>query len=265
MMFELREPFSALSHGAGLLLALPVTWVLWRRCPEGPGRRAKRLALLIFGISLMACYGGSAAYHGACVDAEALSRLRRLDHVGIYLLIAGTYTPGAWTLLSCGLRRRTLATVWTVAAVCSARVWIGGTLPVWTSTAIYLAMGWGVLACYRELVRNHGHRRLLPLPLGGVFYSVGAIINLAGWPALHPGLFGAHELFHLFVLAGSACHVGFMLKVVIPTEPAADVPAAGFPTADVPAAPWPPDPAWSGVGLRRGRGLEVAPEANAAA
>lgn len=245
MMFELREPVSALSHGAGLLLALPVTLILWRRCEPRPGNQAKRIALLIFGLSLMACYGGSALYHGACVGGESLGRLRRLDHVGIYLMIAGTYTPGAWALMSGAMRRYTLATVWSVALACSARVWLGGTLPIWLSTLIYMGMGWGVLACYRELARNHGHRRLLPLPLGGVFYSVGAVINLAHWPVLSPGFFGSHELFHCFVLAGTAWHVHFMLSVVVPA---------------VPAAGWNPDPTWAGVPL--GRGLDLAPEAN---
>ena len=96
------------------------------------------------------------------------------------------------------------------------RIWFGGVFPVWLATLIYLAMGWGSLFCYRELARTYSHRTLLPLPLGGIFYSVGAVINLAKWPVLSPGFFGSHELFHLFVIAGSACHVFFMMQVVIP-------------------------------------------------
>ena len=133
---------------------------------------------------------------------NSLNRLRRLDHVGIYLLIAGTYTPAAWSLLKGAWRRGTLATVWGVAGVCAMRVWLGGVLPTWISTLIYLSMGWGVIFCYRELARDLGHRTLLPLPLGGAFYSVGAVINLAGWPVLLPGVLGAHDLFHFFVIAG---------------------------------------------------------------
>ena len=77
-------------------------------------------------------------------------------------------------------------------------------------------MGWGSLFCYRELARTYSHRTLLPLPLGGIFYSVGAAINLAQWPVFSPGVFGSHELFHLFVIAGSACHILFMSRVVVP-------------------------------------------------
>src|SRR5262249_2984623 len=105
-----------------------------------------------------------------------------------------------------------------------ARVWYGGVLPIWVSTLVYLAMGWGSLVCYRELARTYSHRTLRPLPLGGVFYSIGAVLNLAKWPVLSPGVFAAHELFHFFVIAGSACHIFFMLNVVIPAPGALSLP-----------------------------------------
>jgi len=128
--------------------------------------------------------------------------------VGIYLLIAGTYTPASWSLFRRSWRRGTLATVWSVAGFCSARIWFGGVLPTWMSTSIYLAMGWGVLFCYRELARSLSHRTLLPLPLGGAFYSVGALINLSGWPVLEPGVFGSHELFRAIPGHLSSTHPG---------------------------------------------------------
>jgi hemolysin III len=234
MLLGLREPVSAVSHGFGMLLALPLTWTLWRRSAAQLSRakkskaidcrqdaayeRGKTAALVIYGLSLAVCFGNSALYHAICLGGDELNRFRRLDHVGIYLLIAGTYTPATWALFRRSVRWATLLTVWSIAGVCSARVWIGGVLPTWMSTSIYLAMGWGVLLCYRELARGISHRTLLPLPLGGAFYSAGALINLSGWPALHPGVFGAHELFHFFVIAGSACHARFMLSVVIPAR-----------------------------------------------
>src|ERR1700677_4515165 len=108
-LFDLREPINALSHGAGMILALPVTWVLWRCChkltqgePGGPVcvavryHRIKSYCMLVFGLTLTICYGMSAAFHGVRLGEESLYRLQRLDHVGIYLLIAGTYTPVAW-------------------------------------------------------------------------------------------------------------------------------------------------------------------------
>ncbi len=231
MLFDLREPINTLSHAVGMILALPLTWVFWQRCVEQvsaaanrDGRdsrratayqRGKIATLLIYWLSLAICFGNSALYHAVWLSGEGLSRLRRLDHVGFYVLIAGTYTPASWSLFRSSWRRGTLATVWSLAGLCSARVWFGGVLPGWMSTSTYLAMGWGVLFCYRELARSLSHRSLLPLPLGGAFYSVGALINIYGWPVLEPGAFGSHELFHFFVIAGSVCHAQFMLRVVV--------------------------------------------------
>jgi len=234
MLLDLREPINTVSHGAGMMLALPLTWVFWQRCVEqvsataSPERRdgqratafqrGKIATLLIYGLCLVICFGNSALYHAVWLSGDPLCRFRRLDHVGIYLLIAGTYTPASWSLFRRSWRRGTLATVWSLAGLCAARVWFGGVLPTWMSTSIYLAMGWGVLFCYRELARCLSHRTLLPLPLGGAFYSVGALINLSGRPVLAPGVFGSHELFHFFVIAGSACHAEFMLRVVVPAR-----------------------------------------------
>ena len=217
-----------------MLLALPVTWFLWKRCLAAhdgcdmkslPSRaryqRIKAICLVVFGLTLTLCYGTSAAFHGARVSGEPLTTLERLDHVGIYLLIAGTYTPIAWGLMRGPWLWGTLTAAWTTALVCATRVWCGSMLPMWLSTSTYLIMGWGALFCYNELARTHSHRKLLLLPLGGLFYSVGAAINLLHWPAPVPGVFAAHETFHFFVIAGTTCHVLFMLGVVIPSpEPA---------------------------------------------
>jgi len=242
LLFDLREPINAWSHGAGMVLAMPVTWVLWKRCTvpndcsnlrQGYGSAryqwVKALCLLVFGISLMLCYGISALFHAVRQSGELGGQLQRLDHVEIYLLIAGTYTPVAWSLMRGSWWWGTLTTVWTVALVCAARVWCGGVMPMWVSTLIYLTMGWGALFCYFELVKTYSHRTLLPLPLGGMIYSVGAVLNLARWPVLFPGVFAAHELFHFFVIAGSACHIFFMLDVVIPSQAPAALPQASNP------------------------------------
>jgi hemolysin III len=237
LLFHLREPINALSHGAGMILALPVTWVLWRRCykltraePGSPAcaairyHRIKAYCMLVFGSTLTICYGMSAAFHGVRLGEEALYRLQRLDHVGIYLLIAGTYTPVAWALMRRSWTWGTLTTVWAIAFTCGLKVWHGGLMPTWVSTPMYLTMGWGALFCYFELAKRHSHVTLLPLPLGGLFYSAGAILNLMRWPVLLPGVLGAHELLHFLVIAGSACHIFFMGKVVAPAPASSRLP-----------------------------------------
>lgn len=145
-LFELREPVNALSHAAGMMLALPVTWMLWKRCTalgncdplvlehsRGSTRYQwnKALGLLIFGICLTLCYGVSAAFHAVQLKGRLLSWLQRLDHVGIYLLIAGTYTPVAVAILRGAWSWGTLATVWTVALV----------VPAGSGTAAYCQSG----------------------------------------------------------------------------------------------------------------------------
>jgi hemolysin III len=234
-LFDLREPVNAWSHGTGMMLALLVTWILWKRCATLHGcrqlglrawhsstryQRNKAIGSVVFGLSLILCYAVSAAFHAVRIHGDRLNWLQRLDHVGIYLLIAGTYTPVALALMRRIWAWGTLTTVWTAALVCAGRVWCGGVLPMSVSTVVYLTMGWGALLCYCEMVRGYSHKALAPLPAGGVLYSIGAIINLARWPVVLPGFFGSHELFHFFVMAGSTCHIYFMLRVVIPaTEP----------------------------------------------
>ncbi|GAC1449772.1 MAG: hemolysin III family protein [Isosphaeraceae bacterium] len=210
---DFREPFSAWSHGLWLLLSVPATVLLWRRCG---GNRAKRFTLLIFGLSLAACSLGSTLYHGVRVGNDGLELFDRLDHVGIHLLIAGSYTPLAWNLLRGHWRWGTLLAVWSSTLVGSGLLLANIRLPGPLQTCEYMALGWGALLCYCEMARVISHRAMRPLVLGGVFYSIGALLNLMEWPNLWPGVFGPHEMFHLWVMAGSAFHFWFMLTAVVP-------------------------------------------------
>jgi hemolysin III len=212
-ILNLREPVSAWSHGTWLLLSFPATWLLWRKSGAD---LAKRLSVLVFGMSLAFCYAGSTLYHGVWLSQSGLERFDELDHIGIFILIAGSYTPVVWNLMRGWWRRGTLALVWFVTAVGTVGILTTGVLSLTGSTLFYLAIGWGALVCYFELTRLHAHRALFPLLLGGILYSVGAFLNLLDWPVLWPGVFGPHEVFHLFVMAGSLSHFWFVLKVVVP-------------------------------------------------
>lgn len=236
-LLDAREPVSTWTHGAGLLLALLGLCVLWGR---SRGDLARRLSLMVYGSSLAFCYAASALYHGVRLPPGRLDAFDRLDRIGIFLLIAGTYTPPVWGLLRGRWRRGTLAVVWSVAAVATALLAAGRTFPTPIATALYLAMGWGSIACYGELARATSHRALRPLLLGGLLYSAGAAINLLDWPVPWPGTFGSHELFHLFVLAGSLAHFGLMLRVVVPSgQPVSSARPSGPLTRIAPARPSP--------------------------
>jgi hemolysin III len=215
--FILREPISAGTHLAWLLLSVPATALLWGR---SAGDRRKQFSLLVFGLSLAFCYAASTLFHAATLSGEALRRLNQLDHIGIYVLIAGSYTPLACCLLRGPWQWGILAAAWLLAAAGAARIMVWGLLPPLWSTLVYLAMGWGAILCYFEIARTRSHRVVHSLLTGGVLYSVGAVLNLLHWPELWPGVFRAHELFHLFVMAGSLAHFWFMLTVVVPAPPA---------------------------------------------
>jgi hemolysin III len=210
---DFREPVNAWSHCAGVLLALPGTCLLWRR---SAGDSSKRLALLVSGLTLAFCYSASTLYHGVRLPAAGIAAFARLDSVGIFALIAGSYTPLAWCLLRGHWRRWTLMLVWGVTAAAAILLASGRHFPPVVATCMYLGMGWGAVGCYFEIAHSVSHRALLPIVAGGLSYSVGAVLNLLHWPVILPGTFGAHELFHFFVLAGSLAHYCFILKVVVP-------------------------------------------------
>jgi hemolysin III len=208
--FYCREPVSAWTHGAWALLAVPASWLLWRRTR---GDRGKRVGILVFGFSLIFCFAASWLFHTVPPGRER--RFATLDHIGIYTLIAGTVTPIALVVLRGFWRTGMLATIWGLALTGTVlRVTVD--VPGWTATVFYLIMGWIGCATYCELARFLSHRGVRPIWLGGLFYSVGAVIHRADWPILSPGVFNAHDLFHLFVMAGSMCHYYFMLRVLAP-------------------------------------------------
>lgn len=216
-----REPVSAWTHGLWMMLAMPATLLLWRL---SRGQRGKQVSLLVFGLALIFCYGGSTLFHAVQLPPSQVQSFETLDQIGIFLLIAGSYTPAAVVLLQDRWKWGVLGTSWLLAGIGISWCLLTRELPPWLSTALYLAMGWGAILCYFELARMVSHRAMMPVVLGGVFYSVGAVLNRLHWPVLVPNVFEAHEAFHLFVMAGSMAHFWFMLQVVVPFERALVLP-----------------------------------------
>ena len=126
------------------------------------------------------------------------------DSIGIYLLIAGSITPFAVVALQGPWQWGTVVATWMLAGCGCALCLLFSHVPGVVSTSIYLGMGWGILVCRSQLEQSPKPIDLRLAFLGGVLYSVGAMFNLLHWPVLWPGVFAAHELFHLFVMAGSA-------------------------------------------------------------
>jgi hemolysin III len=210
---HVREPVSAWTHGAWGLCCVPATLLLqWRA-----GRHAlKQIGFAVFGLSLALCFAGSWLYHS--VPPPSVPLCMRLDYIGIYLLIAGTYTPVVLVVLDGWRRWSMLSSIWLMGVIGIALRACAVELPDEVSTGLYILMGWVSLLCYVELARRLSHSALCLLWVGGLIYSGSAVLNVLHWPSLWPGVFGSHELYHLFVIAASLCHFLFMARVVAPYQ-----------------------------------------------
>jgi hemolysin III len=204
---KLRGLFHELGFYASL--AVGVALVL----SAEPGRA--RVAALVYSSCLAACFGFSALYHRPTWPPEIRAWLARLDHAGIYLLIAGTYTPFALIVLSPGWAVPVLVVVWggAVLATLTKLFWVRS--PKWLSAAIGLALGWSGLAALAELLSVPAAGLVLVL-LGGVFYTAGAIVYVRRSPDPVPHAFGYHEVFHVLTLAAAGCHCAAIAFFVLP-------------------------------------------------
>jgi hemolysin III len=208
---RIREPINGLSHLLGLVLAAAGTV-----CLLGMAHRPQQVAAFsIYGATLILLYSASTLYHSLPLSDRPLRALRTIDHIAIYFLIAGTYTPIGLLTLDSRLGWTLLAIVWLIAAAGVPFKLYYLDAPVWLSTATYLFMGYLALVAVIPLVRAVSLAGVLWLVAGGVAYTVGAVIYSRQRPNPFPGWFGHHEIWHVLVLVGSACHFAFMVYYVV--------------------------------------------------
>ena len=209
----MREPVNALTHLLGAALAAAGTIVL---IVNGASNDSPRqvVAFAIFGASLVLLYTTSGIYHLLNASERGLAFLRRLDHMMIYVLIAGTYTPLCLVLLRGRLGISLLVLVWTIAVIGILQKLLWMHAPRWFSTVLYLGMGWAALAVAKPVLDAAPLGFVIWILAGGVFYTIGAIVYATKWPDPAPGIFGFHEIWHLFVMAGSFSHYWAVLEYV---------------------------------------------------
>jgi hemolysin III len=188
-------------HEAAFSVALVVGTLL---VVFADGKRAS-LAAGVFAGSVAAMLGTSALYHRITWSPRVRPWMRRLDHAGIYLLIAGSYTPVGLLTLSGTLRTVVLAVVWTGAALAIAVKFVWVDAPKWLSAVIGLALGWIGVAAMPQVWRNAGPAAVVLLAAGGVAYTAGAIVYARRRPDPVPHVFGYHELFHALTLVAVSC------------------------------------------------------------
>lgn len=209
---RIKDPVSCLTHLFGAVAAVGcLVALLSVAAPYGP---RYTLSFAVFGASLILLYSASAVYHMLRLSEERTRLLRRIDHTMIFYLIAGTYTPVCLIPLHGPWGWSILGTVWGLALAGTFMKIFWLKAPRGISTAIYIIMGWIVLVAFYPLIKAVSATAFAMLLAGGLCYTAGAVIYAIKRPRLNiPGC-GFHEIFHVFVLAGSAFHVAFMFQIL---------------------------------------------------
>ena len=210
---KIKEPFSAVSHAIGAVLAILALILLIQESID-PIKPWHIVAFSVFGSGMFLLYTASAIYHWLPVDPKYVKWLQTMDHVMIHILIASTYTPvcliplrGIWGWSLFGV-------IWslTIFGILLKIFWKN--LPDWFSLTFYIFMGWLSVIAIFPMIETLQVGALVWIFIGGLFYTIGAIIHGLKKPNPIPNVVGAHEIFHLFVLLGSASHFWVMYNYI---------------------------------------------------
>ncbi|MGN1184612.1 MAG: hemolysin III family protein [Oliverpabstia sp.] len=205
--FFLKDPGSAITHFIAVILVLIAAIPLLVKAAREPDH-LHIIALSVFILSMMLLYMASTIYHSLDISDKANRRLRKVDHMMIFVLIAGSYTPICLLALKGNTGKFLCILVWAVALVgiLIKALWIN--CPKWFSSVIYIGMGWLCVLAFSQIFHALSRPAFGWLLAGGIIYTIGGIIYALKVPlfnARHKN-FGSHEIFHLFVMGGSACH-----------------------------------------------------------
>ncbi|MBC7878196.1 MAG: hemolysin III family protein [Anaerolineales bacterium] len=212
MLNKLREPVNSLTHWVGAILAAAGLIAL---LIVGWGAPLKVLSLTIYGVSLIFLFSASATYHMVRVKDKALEIFRKVDHAAIYLLIAGTYTPFCINAFTGFWQWGMLSIIWSLAIIgIVIKVFIIHA-PRWLNAGIYVAMGWLCVGASGQLLTNLPTWVFTWLVIGGVTYTLGAVVYSTKIFNFKPGIFGFHEVWHIFVLLAAAAHFVAVVGVAL--------------------------------------------------
>ena len=215
MKITIREPGSAITHYIAMMMAMVAAVPLLIKATYSQDVKHV-IAMLIFIISMILLYGASTLYHSVNLTGKALKIFKKIDHMMIFVLIAGSYTPVCMLVLDKAQGYPLLALVWgtAIAGMVMKLFWV--TCPKWVSSVVYIAMGWECIFVFRPLLDTLPVGAFVWLLVGGIIYTIGGVIYALKIPVLDKihKYFGLHEIFHLFVMGGSFCHFMFMLLYV---------------------------------------------------
>jgi hemolysin III len=202
------------SHELAFMLAVPAGVFLALEAHTGRGR----LAAIVYASTVAFMFGASGIYHRVVWRGPWRLRMRRVDHAGIYLLIAGSYTPFCLLVLNGTLQVVVLAVVWAgaAAALVLKVVWVES--PKWLAVAIAVPLGWVAVVVLPEIVHSLGVTACLLVLAGGILYTLGALVYAFRRPDPSPLVFGYHEVFHLLVIVAVCLQYSTVAFYVLPSH-----------------------------------------------
>lgn len=214
---HIKEPGSAITHFIGMLMAIFAAVPLLIKAAHEPSR-IYIISLTIYAASLILLYAASTTYHTFDISAKVNTVLKKIDHMMISVLIAGSYTPVCLIVLKGKTGIILLSIVWAiaVAGILIKAFWVY--CPKWVSSVLYIGMGWTCVLAFTQILNNMSPAAFGWLLAGGIIYTAGGVIYALKLPLFnnrHKN-FGSHEIFHLFVIGGSACHFVVMYAFLLP-------------------------------------------------
>lgn len=214
---HIKEPGSAITHFIGMLMAIFAAVPLLIKAANEPSR-IYIISLAIYAVSLILLYAASTSYHTFDISEKVNTILKKIDHMMISVLIAGSYTPVCLIVLKGKTGLVLLSIVWSIAiaGILIKAFWVY--CPKWVSSVLYIGMGWTCVLAFTQILNNMSPAAFGWLLAGGIIYTVGGVIYALKLPIFnnrHKN-FGSHEIFHLFVMGGSACHFVVMYAFLLP-------------------------------------------------
>ena len=214
---HIKEPGSEITHFIGMLMAIFAAVPLLIKAAHEPSR-IYIISLAIYAASLILLYAASTTYHTFDISAKVNTILKKIDHMMISVLIAGSYTPVCLIVLKGKTGIILLSIVWAIAiaGILIKAFWVY--CPKWVSSVLYIGMGWTCVLAFTQILNNMSPAAFGWLLAGGIIYTVGGVIYALKLPLFnnkHKN-FGSHEIFHLFVMGGSACHFIVMYAFLLP-------------------------------------------------
>ncbi len=216
LTIHIKDPGSAITHFIGMIMAVLAAWPLLLKAAQNPDR-LYLIAMSIYAASLILLYAASTTYHTFDKSPKVNTLLKKIDHMMISVLIAGSYTPVCLLVLRGKIGIILLTIVWSIAitGILIKAFWVY--CPKWVSSILYIGMGWTCILALPQILEALSPAAFGWLLAGGIMYTVGGVIyalKLSIFNNRHK-YFGSHEIFHLFVMAGSACHFIVMYRFIL--------------------------------------------------